>query len=358
MQNSYPSDRWHPISTTRLYVPKVRPTGNSTQVPEVLDHGPVGALGGLGDYAEPALPVNFQQPYNGIRRAKRVGVLHPRSDFDRIANRVVVDLLRTSGDNESAGLAVPSESTFPTPPYERLSSRLELAMPESENPLVAHIRLVRSRFACSGWASRMWRRRVINLKSSPDVIDPSIPNEMSAEWDQRVVAEGVSMAQPTYLGNRKIGELGEKIGREYGIYDDEGTANLDQLIDKVGARIVFQDDNLNDEASSVDEAGRLTIFLPRFTSARRDRFTIAHELGHYFLHYLYHEDVGPRQFARGARNTSETEANVFAASLLMPTEAFTMKHGQAEGNPWTLANDFGVSPAAAEVRAKVLGLDD
>lgn len=92
------------------------------------------------------------------------------------------------------------------------------------------------------------------------------------------------------------------------------------------------------------------------TSNRRDRFTIAHELGHYFLHYLEPEVDGPRTFGRGERNRAETQANIFAAALLMPTEFFRQAHKRFGNDWWTLAEIFGVSPKAAEVRAQVLGL--
>ena len=100
----------------------------------------------------------------------------------------------------------------------------------------------------------------------------------------------------------------------------------------------------------------LTIFIPHHTSARRDRFTKAHELGHYFLHYLYPKVSGEARFGRGARDRAETEANVFASALLMPSEQFKRAYAEVGGDVWQLASRFDVSPRAAEVRAEVLGL--
>jgi Zn-dependent peptidase ImmA (M78 family) len=62
----------------------------------------------------------------------------------------------------------------------------------------------------------------------------------------------------------------------------------------------------------------------------RQRFTIAHELGHYFLHegHNVHLDEGRAAFTVNLRNSEsskgedndEREANLFAAELLMPAK--------------------------------------
>lgn len=81
----------------------------------------------------------------------------------------------------------------------------------------------------------------------------------------------------------------------------------------------------------------------------RQRFTVAHELGHYFLH----RDKGP--FEDGLlfrkeyqRNSREREANEFAALLLMPTNEF--RHAIKSENLADVAAKFGVSKQAAEFR--------
>lgn len=70
-------------------------------------------------------------------------------------------------------------------------------------------------------------------------------------------------------------------------------------------------------AASLDvrEPGDFTVIIPTHTSQLGDRFTIAHELGHYFLHYGAPEShrTGERTstFTRLGRNVAETQANVF-----------------------------------------------
>ncbi len=93
-------------------------------------------------------------------------------------------------------------------------------------------------------------------------------------------------------------------------------------------------------------------------SENRKRFTIAHELGHYFLHsdslqqglvdnILHREN--------GIINQKEQEANTFAANLLMPSELFKTLWLREEAIS-TIATMFFVSESAVLTRAKYLGL--
>lgn len=95
-----------------------------------------------------------------------------------------------------------------------------------------------------------------------------------------------------------------------------------------------------------------------FTDAPvRQRFTIAHEIGHHV-----HGDIdAPRdtseQFSAKARDPKEIAANRFAAALLMP--AALVKHMVLEKRVTDLsllAKTFGVSTAAMEFRLKAVGL--
>ncbi|ATP43174.1 MULTISPECIES: ImmA/IrrE family metallo-endopeptidase [Pseudomonas] len=88
----------------------------------------------------------------------------------------------------------------------------------------------------------------------------------------------------------------------------------------------------------------------------RQRFTIAHEIGHHV-----HGDLdAPRdtfeQFSARARDPKEVAANRFAAALLMP--AALVKHMVMEQRVTDLARlarAFGVSTAAMEFRLKAIG---
>jgi hypothetical protein len=160
------------------------------------------------------------------------------------------------------------------------------------------------------------------------------------------------ITEPANLTNASIAEYAERVGNSNGIYED-GRADIDGLVQRLGGRVVFADGG---ESLHVRGQGDFTIFLPQFTSTSRDRFTIAHELGHYFLHYRYAGLQQEQPFGRGDRNRAETEANVFASALLMPAKEFRKRWKVHRGDTWQVAQHFGVSPAAAGVRAQVLRL--
>lgn len=161
------------------------------------------------------------------------------------------------------------------------------------------------------------------------------------------------MTAPANLSNAAIAKYAEQVGQHYDIYDETGQADLETLREKLGGRLEYSD---RPESSLVLEPGHFVVYLPQSTSMRRDRFTLAHELGHYFLHYLYPGLKGSKAFGRGARNRAETEANVFASALLMPEQQFRAAYSRYGGEDWLVAAAFDVSPAAADVRAQVLGL--
>ena len=101
------------------------------------------------------------------------------------------------------------------------------------------------------------------------------------------------------------------------------------------------------------------IYNKAITSPGRINFTIAHELGHYFMHRLCFPDgveCGQQDFVRwdSEYRQIEAQANEFAASLLMPLDDFR-RQIDAKAKP-TLddlggcAERYGVSLIAATLR--------
>jgi len=103
-------------------------------------------------------------------------------------------------------------------------------------------------------------------------------------------------------------------------------------------------------------------------SDNRQRFTAAHELAHYLLHRdlmgdgkkMHHhidslygggEPDGDVVFKR----THEIQANRIAAQIVMPAQLVVQEY-KRKPDAATLANKFGVSKAAMEIRLKTLGL--
>lgn len=99
-------------------------------------------------------------------------------------------------------------------------------------------------------------------------------------------------------------------------------------------------------------------------SARRRRFTIAHELAHFILHGENGEVYAHRD--AGQNGGIENEANVFASNILMPKELIESALSHLEDEVWGeipasvkvsyIANNFAVSLPAARVRLEQLGL--
>jgi len=178
---------------------------------------------------------------------------------------------------------------------------------------------------------------------------------MSVTASTIVVVAGMFTAEPTWLSNESIADYAQRVGEYHRIYDPHGRADIDDFVTRLGGNFQYATD---DESLHVMEPGEFTIFIPHHTSARRDRFTKAHELGHYFLHYIYPKRSGDKRFSRGGRDRAETEANVFASALLMPEDHFREVYRELEGDTWEIAARFDVSPQAAEVRAQVLACCD
>lgn len=162
------------------------------------------------------------------------------------------------------------------------------------------------------------------------------------------------MSSGATLSYADIGTYAELIARAHRDQDDpDAPIDLSAFVASLGGRIVYQDIA---ESLRVFGPKDFVIYLPPMTSSRRDRFTIAHELGHYFLHYRVPKLQGKKDFNRRGVSRKETEANVFAASLLMPQDEFRAACRELDNDEWLLADRFCVSPAAATVRMQVLGV--
>jgi Zn-dependent peptidase ImmA (M78 family) len=116
------------------------------------------------------------------------------------------------------------------------------------------------------------------------------------------------------------------------------------------------------------ENGRVVLGVNSAHAPVRQRFTVAHELGHFLLHRdtlhvdgLVHRD----EISSLAVDTKEIEANAFAAELLMPRslvleQVVELLPKSGVGDPARLASHlarrFDVSEQAMEFRLANLGL--
>lgn len=161
------------------------------------------------------------------------------------------------------------------------------------------------------------------------------------------------------LSYSAIAQYAERIAVENDARDPEtGAVDVHALLEKLGGQLVV--DN-GEESLTILGVGDFIVHVPQHTTRTRDRFTIAHELGHYFLHFRAPDELlaGQRlkRATRMGRNVGETQANVFASNLLMPADAFAAAVDE-QGSIRQVARIFDVSVPAAQVRADYLGLSE
>jgi len=107
--------------------------------------------------------------------------------------------------------------------------------------------------------------------------------------------------------------------------------------------------------------GQVEIVLNPHSPHNRQRFTFAHELGHYFLGHLTDEAPCFRDNKQSYDlyhfDPKETQANNFAAALLMPEEKINdLILNQDITSIPILAKIFKVSEQAMRIRLKNLGI--
>lgn len=149
------------------------------------------------------------------------------------------------------------------------------------------------------------------------------------------------------------------LGRERGCYDGLilNVVDLVRYIPDVIMEYVVMDSALSGSLSKKD--GTWIIKVNKFHSETRQRFTIAHELGHFIYHkdddLDEHEFVDTTFFRGMTSNNLEYTANRFASELLMPEEDVRRLIDYENVRSISdLALRFGVSSAAMLYRVKEL----
>ena len=144
--------------------------------------------------------------------------------------------------------------------------------------------------------------------------------------------------------------------------------DLDEAVIKLGGR-VSKHPGLEPEARIEKIGDGFHIHLREGLAENRLRFSIAHELGHLFLHMGYLIDAkrweGTEEYKDGPYyrfgfSKEESEANEFAAALLMPEDDFIEVSGafisSTKCDLSAIADHFQVSQNAVKNRGRWLGL--
>ncbi len=143
-----------------------------------------------------------------------------------------------------------------------------------------------------------------------------------------------------------------------------------EAVSRLGGTITELDSVPAGPEATIRRTGeRFQIAIRHHPLPTRKRFTVAHELGHLFLHmgYLVNPDAWGHSseyrdsvYHRFGYNVEEAEANLFAASFLMPEDEFRSvvqelsQRGKIQVRD--LAQRFRTSAAAALKRGEELGL--
>ncbi len=168
--------------------------------------------------------------------------------------------------------------------------------------------------------------------------------------------EKINYIQAVVTEIRKYFQLKDFLSRE----------DLTNLVEKLEGSLEFQFDlDVDAKIERIDKNFKITIKPSNL--ALRDNFSIAHELGHLFLHmgYLIDNNMwmnSKLRYDRFGYSQEEFEANEFAGNLLMQEHLFIKEFRnnydskQQVVNLKKMSKIFNVSPKAIEVRAKNIGL--
>lgn len=170
----------------------------------------------------------------------------------------------------------------------------------------------------------------------------------------------IQFSKPAQSGLSKadVQKLAENIASQVGYNPGD---DIFDVLKKLGGRYRYLDLSKDTDSDSgslyVHGEGNFEVVIATNTSVVRDRFTIAHEIGHYILHYIYNKRSGkqvllPMSATRYGSDRIEWEANWFAASFLMPVDKFKESYARNNGDVEEVSKEFGVSFQAAKVRAE------
>ncbi|MBK0015680.1 ImmA/IrrE family metallo-endopeptidase [Kosakonia sp. S42] len=132
--------------------------------------------------------------------------------------------------------------------------------------------------------------------------------------------------------------------------------DIDDFIIKIGIDLkrVIMDDGLSGMLQKNNE-GRWMITVNSLHHPKRQRFTLAHELGHYFLHRNRAISFVDEALYRSTHMDSmEYEANNFAGALLMPRKQLVDFMNTKGSDAELISEYFDVSVLAAKIRVETL----
>lgn len=164
-----------------------------------------------------------------------------------------------------------------------------------------------------------------------------------------------------------IEDITENLLKQHNFY--RAGFNVCDLAKEIGVTIIEEKMDSDVSGLFVKNGDKPIISINKKEGDTRKRFTVAHELGHYFLHSEIKPifvDKTPKVLYRNTASSSgeihqEREANAYAAALLMPSSLVKAELENVDAdaiNPIKdLADKFNVSEPAMSFRLANLGYD-
>jgi len=153
---------------------------------------------------------------------------------------------------------------------------------------------------------------------------------------------------------------------------NKAPVDVEKVAERLRLKLVYM--NLGDDVSGllISKGDSSVIAVQETNHPNRQRFTIAHEIGHFFLRHQFdpgehvHVDRGHLITPRNSRSSTgadpkEIEANQFAACLLMPSSLLSRRINEFKAESLRdyhvskLAEEFEVSEQAMTIRLSTLG---
>lgn len=135
--------------------------------------------------------------------------------------------------------------------------------------------------------------------------------------------------------------------------------DVKRVAENLGIRVeyVMLEDDLSGILYKDEENHSWVIQVNEGHHHNRQRYTIAHELGHFCLHRHLKQRFEDKIFFRGGKSDKpEWQANEFASAILMPEQNLRDRVRSGVRNVEELAKEFKVSTLALRIRAKNLGI--
>lgn len=136
-------------------------------------------------------------------------------------------------------------------------------------------------------------------------------------------------------------------------WDNALPLNPVSIAGKLGVT-VYSSPNLGSLGGYYDAENK-RIVINANNSVVRQRFTIAHELGHHVLGHGSSPRDNTQMYNKESFIPKEFEANAFAAELLMPEDAVRVMVEQRRLPFSSLLDTFGVSADAMRIRLERMG---